>query len=150
MCRRAVIEIDHVGAVRSCVGMGAQGADARPNRHPVLLEGCADCVRVAWVIGWRQAGTRLDDCRGHLEPSVDLGEFAAGWPATQDQQALRKITGEGRVVVGPGQNAREPIERRRPGDRTDSYHNVPRVELMACPSCLTLTRPRPVIVALPR
>jgi hypothetical protein len=126
---RAVGEVDHVRAVLAGAGPGADGAATGQHDGPVALQREANGLRVAGVLGRDQARTRLHDRRRDAEPHEDLGELAAGRPAAEDEQALRQLAGERRLLVGPGMGVGEALDRRDPGRRANRDDHVPCAEL---------------------
>ena len=80
-----------------------------------------------------EALARLDDRDRHAKPGEHLGQLRAGRSATQDEQAGRQLTGPGGVLVGPGPDRVDPVDRRdlRVGTHRDDH--VGRAQLVALP-----------------
>ena len=131
--RRAVVELDQVGAASARTGTRTDGPDPGSHRDPVPLQGGAHRLRIARMIGRREARTGLDDRGRHAEPHVDLGKLAAGRPAAQDDQALRQLPGQRRLPVRPRSGPREPLDRGPLRDGTDGHDDVPGGQRMGDP-----------------
>ena len=99
--RRAIVEVDDVGAVRPTPARAATARTPVLTVDPVVARAPPDHLGVARVIGRGEARPGLDDDVGHAEPGVDLGELAAGRTATEDDQAARQLAGQRRLLVGP-------------------------------------------------
>ena len=131
---RAIVELDDVGTVPARRGPRPQRADTGPNRHAVGLECGAQDLGIARVVGRCEPWPGLDDRRRDAEPGIDLGQLAAGRSATEDEQAAWQLAGQRRLLVGPGDDLVEALDRRPLGDRTDSDDDVRAGQLMGHPS----------------
>ena len=108
---RAIVELDDVGAVLARRGPRSERPDAGPDGHAVGLERGAQDLGIARVVGGREARPGLDDRRRDAEAGIDLGQLAAGRAAPEDDQAARQLAGQRRLLVGPGDDLVEPLDR---------------------------------------
>ncbi len=128
---RAVVEVDHVGAVRAGPRLGPDRPDAEPDVDVVALERLERGFGVARMVGGDEPLARLDHGDGHAEPGVDLGQLDPGRAAAQHEQAARQLAGAGRVLVRPGVDGLDPLDRRQLRPRADGDDHVLRLELVA-------------------
>ncbi len=56
--RRAIVQLDDVGALGACTGTRSQRPDPQANGHAVALQGSERRVRVPWVVGRAKAARR--------------------------------------------------------------------------------------------
>ncbi len=122
--RRAVIEIDHMRAIPTRTGPRRHRSNAGRDRDAVGLERLAHDVRVARMVGRRQARPRLDDRHRHAEPGVDLGKLTARRPAAEDEQAPWQLPGQRRLLVGPDADPLDAGDRDRPRSRPDRDDHI--------------------------
>ncbi len=126
----AVVEVDHVGPVLAASGPGRGGPDAEPDVDAVPAEKRRDDLGVPGVLGRHEPVARLDDGDRDAEAGVDLGELAARRTAAEDEQALRQLTGQGRLAIGPRPDGVEPGQRRNLRPRADGHDDVLAADLV--------------------
>ncbi len=129
---RPVIELHDVRPVSAGAGPCPERADAGAHQDAVRLEGEAEHLGAAWMLGGRQAGAGLHDGHRDAEPGVDLRELTPGRPTAEHQQGSWQLPGERRLAVRPGPGPGEPFDRRELGRRTHCDDDVPRAQLLGC------------------
>ena len=99
----------------------------------VPAERSGDGRGVARMVCGRQSVAGLDDRGGNAEPGVDLGKLATGRTPAEDQQALRQMASQRRLLVGPDADLVETGDRRPLGPRSGRDHHVAAVERVGHP-----------------
>ena len=80
----------------------------------------------------------------------DLGQLAAGRPATEHEQAARQLAGERRLLVRPRLDLGQALDRWHLRVDPTATTTLSVSSSWVRSSCVTATRPRPTILATPR